>query len=179
MHLKSERKGRLRQLIRCHQILERLASRRIDYNANVLAEELGFTTKTIYRDLRALKEAGVYIDYDPRGRRYLLSKNHLARAYLGEPGEATWIQEAGLEDVSLSLTESSRYLGLSPQYLRDLVATGQIPVIPRGRQLRVAIKDLVRLKGLVSNDRRQSPNHGVKGSKAEGIKKHPGARLSL
>jgi excisionase family DNA binding protein len=156
MNRHDQRKGRLRQLIRCHQILERLASRRIDYNANLLAEELGFTTKTIYRDLRALKEAGVYIDYDPRRKRYLLSKNHLARAYLGEPGEETWVEEASLRDLSLSLTEASRYLGLSPRHLKGLAATGQIPAIRRGRQLRVAIRDLLLLKGLVSNDRQQS-----------------------
>lgn len=155
MDLHNQRKGRLRQLIRCHRIIERLASHRIDYNANLLAEELGYTTKTIYRDLRALKEAGVFIEYDPRRKRYHLSKNHLARAYLGEGGDSTWVQESGLGDLSLSLTEASRYLGLSPRHLRGLVAAGQIPAIPRGRQLRVAIKDLVRLKSLVPNNNQQ------------------------
>lgn len=152
----SQRKGRLRQLIRCHQILDRLASPRIGYNANLLADELGFTTKTIYRDLRALKEAGVFIEYDPRRKRYLVEKNHLARAYLGEGEESSWAQEAGLGDLSLSLTEASRYLGLSPRRLKVLAVSAQIPVITRGRYLRMAIKDLVRLRGLISNNGHES-----------------------
>ncbi|MCZ6480763.1 MAG: helix-turn-helix domain-containing protein, partial [candidate division NC10 bacterium] len=96
MDLNHQRKGRLRQLIRRHQILERLASRRINYNASLLAEELGFTTKTIYRDLRALKEAGVFIEYDAHRKRYLIEKNHLAKAYLRETPDATGVQETGL-----------------------------------------------------------------------------------
>jgi excisionase family DNA binding protein len=166
MSLKGEPKGRLRQLIRCHQILERLASRRIDYNANLLAEELGYTTKTIYRDLRALKQAGVFIEYEPRRKRYLLSQNHLAKAHLGEPGEATWVQDAGLEDISLSLTEASHYLGLSPRHLKGLAATGRIPAIRRGRRLRVAIRDLLLLKDLVSNEPAISrKDSGMKGDR--------------
>ncbi|MFQ5881961.1 MAG: helix-turn-helix domain-containing protein [Candidatus Methylomirabilales bacterium] len=162
MDLSSQRKGRLRQLIRCHQILDRLASHRIDYNANLLAEELGFTTKTIYRDLRALKEAGVFIEYDPHRKRYLIGENPLARAYLGEGRESSWVQEAGLGDLSLSLTEASRYLGLSPRRMRALVAAGQIPATQRGRQLRMAIKDLVRLKRLVP-DNSQHPGWRLAG----------------
>ncbi len=96
MEIRNQRKGRLRQLIRCHQILERLASRRIAYNANLLAEELGFTTKTIYRDLRALKEAGVFIEYDRPRKRYVIEKGHLARAYLGESRESIPMQGGGL-----------------------------------------------------------------------------------
>ncbi|MFQ5840216.1 MAG: HTH domain-containing protein [Candidatus Methylomirabilales bacterium] len=87
MDLSRERKGRLRQLIRCHQIVERLASRRINYNANLLAGELGFTTKTIYRDLRALREAGVFIEYDPHRKRYRLESHSLTRAYLETTGD--------------------------------------------------------------------------------------------
>ena len=159
MDLNHQRKGRLRQLIRCHQILERLASRRINYNASLLAEELGFTTKTIYRDLRALKEAGVFIEYDAHRKRYLIEKNHLVKAYLRETPEATGAQETGLEELCLSLTEASRYLDLSPRRLKTLVIAGQVPAIQRGRHLRMTIKDLVRVKRLVGNSS-QPPDGG-------------------
>lgn len=95
MDVSSQRKGRLRQLIRCHQILERLASHRIGYNANLLAEELGSTTKTIYRDLRALKEVGVPIEYDSRRKRYRLGTHPLIHAYLQIRGDNSSASPAG------------------------------------------------------------------------------------
>lgn len=146
-------RNRLRQLIRCHKILDRLASRRIGYTANLLAEELGFTTKTIYRDLRALREAGLLIEFDPHRKRYIIGKNRLARAYLGESPESNWEHERGLEELSLSFTEAGRYLGLSPRRLKALAVAHQIPAVRRGRQLHVTIKDLVRLKSLISDGR--------------------------
>lgn len=82
MDRKSVKKGRLRQLVRCHHILARLASPPVDYTAALLAEELGFTPKTIFRDLRALRAAGVLIDYDRRRKVYRIAEGHLVRAYL-------------------------------------------------------------------------------------------------
>lgn len=79
----TQRHGRLQQLIRCHHILARLASPPIDYTVSLLAEELGFTPKTIFRDLRALRAAGVLIDYDRKRKVYQLAESHLVRAYLG------------------------------------------------------------------------------------------------
>ncbi len=145
--MRTHRKGRLRQLIRCHQILERLASQRIGYNANLLAEELGFTTKTIYRDLRALKEAGVIVQYHNARKRYVVEQCHLVKTYLGKGGGPTWVQEADLGNLTVSLPEASRYLGFSPRRLKALVVSGEVPATQRGRQLRVAIKDLVSLRG--------------------------------
>lgn len=104
-------KGRLRQLVRCHQILERLASPRIRYDANLLAEELGFTTKTIYRDLRALKEAGISVEYDRPRKRYVVEKGSLARPFLLETRRSPQSQKAGLGDEFLGLTATSRYRG--------------------------------------------------------------------
>ena len=138
--------GRMRQLIRCHHILDRLANSRIGYNASQLAEDLGYTPKTIYRDLRALRKAGVQIWYQARSRRFRLMKNGLVGAHLGEVGDHFIERDSGLRDLRVGLREAGRYLGVSLHSLKELLRRQQLPTVRTGGRVQLKIGDLVRYK---------------------------------
>jgi hypothetical protein len=162
--------GRTRQLIRCHRILDRLSSSRIGYNASQLAEDLGYTTKTIYRDLRALREAGVQIWYQARSRRYCLVKNRLVEGHLGEVGHYPIERDAGVEDLRVGLGEARRYLGVSPRFLKELLRRQEIPIVQNGGRVQIKVGDLVRYKRFREPDTsqlRKGTNNGQ--PDAEGV----------
>ena len=144
--------GRMRQLIRCHRLLDCLSSSRIGYNAGHLAEEFGCTTKTVYRDLRALREAGVQIWYDPRSRRYRLVQCRLVEGYLGLAGDDTAERESEVGDLRIGLRQAGRYLGVSPYRLKELVWRDELPVIQSGGRVQFRIEDLVRYKRLLKRE---------------------------
>jgi proteasome accessory factor B len=77
------------------------------WTAGTLARELGATDRTIYRDLRHLREAGVPIAYDAASRSYAI-----AGAFFMPP-------------VQLTLDESLALLALCEQ----VAASGQIPFL--------------------------------------------------
>jgi excisionase family DNA binding protein len=138
--------GRMRQLIRCHRILDCLSGRRIGYNASHLAEELGYTTKTIYRDLGALRGAGVHIWYDARARRYCVGRSPVVDAYRGHPSNGTAEKAPGVGDIRVGLREAARYLGVSPRRLKELIAHHEVPVARNGRRVSLQLKDLMAFK---------------------------------
>ncbi|MFQ5656706.1 MAG: HTH domain-containing protein [Candidatus Methylomirabilales bacterium] len=144
--MKRQGAGRMRQLIRCHGLLDCLSSRRIGYNASQLAEEFGCTTKTVYRDLRALREAGVQVWYNPRSRRYRLVKNRLVEGYLGQVGDDLANGDNGVGDLRIGLREAGRYLGISLKFLKELLRLEEIPVVRRGGRVQLRLEDLVRYK---------------------------------
>lgn len=158
--MKGHTAGRMRQLIRCHRLLDRLSSSRIGYNAGHLAEEFGCTTKTVYRDLRALREAGVQIWYDPRSRRYRLVQSRLVEGYLGHAGDDLAERDNGVGDLRIGLRQAGRYLGVSPRHLRELLLRDEIPVIQSGRRVQFRIDDLVRYKRLLDSRERWGPDGG-------------------
>ncbi|MFQ5960823.1 MAG: HTH domain-containing protein [Candidatus Methylomirabilales bacterium] len=140
--------GRMRQLIRCHRILDRLANSRIGYNASQLAEDLGYTPKTIYRDLRALREAGVHIWYQARFRRFRLAKNRLVKGHLGEVGSHRIERDPGVGELRIGLREAGRYLGISPHSLKERLRLQEIPIVRNGGRVHLKLRDLVRYKQL-------------------------------
>ncbi len=162
--------GRMRQLIRCHRILDRLSNSRIGYNASQLAEDLGYTTKTIYRDLRALREAGVQIWYQARFKRYQIVKNRLVEGHLGEVGHHPIERDSGVEELRVGLGEARRYLGVSPRFLKELLLRQEIPIIRNGGRVKLKVGDLVRYKHLRKPDTpqlREGTNNGQ--PDAEGV----------
>ncbi len=155
--------GRMRQLIRCHRILDRLTNSRIGYNASQLAEELGYTPKTIYRDLRALREAGVQIWYQARSRRFRLVKNGLVGAHLGERSNDPIERDVAIGDLRVGLREARRYLGVPLHSLKELLRRQEIAIVRNGGQVQLKVGDLVRYKHLRELDTpelRERSNNG-------------------
>jgi predicted DNA-binding transcriptional regulator YafY len=69
---------------RCLRLLEILQSR-IGYHAEELANDLGVTPRTIFRDLRLLRDAGVSLNLDVRTKGYMVgSQLRMEPARLGD-----------------------------------------------------------------------------------------------
>jgi predicted DNA-binding transcriptional regulator YafY len=75
------------RLARCLRLLEILQSR-IGYHAEELANDLGVSPRTIFRDFRLLRDAGMSLNFDVRTNGYTI-------------GSQLWIKPARLRDEEL------------------------------------------------------------------------------